>query len=241
MSRRACSGGVRHGVPSTMHSWKCSSSRENDSSYDVDAGGVRLPSALAAAVDRRVLPQPRRRERERAHRVGEDERDRLAVLERVEQPDPGDVAAGAVREPERPRRPRAPRSTSRRQRPRRATARPCARAARARRSGRGACCRGSSRENARTTSGSPEPTATSTCSASASPRRVDQVARDVGAADDLAGLEVGLELGVVDDDADVAEVGGRPGQLGEHRARRPGRSASSSPPGRRGRRGRARR
>ena len=32
MSSRAPSGGVRHGVPSTMHAWKCRSSRENDSS-----------------------------------------------------------------------------------------------------------------------------------------------------------------------------------------------------------------
>ena len=32
MSSRACSGGVRHGVPSAMHAWKCRSSRTNASS-----------------------------------------------------------------------------------------------------------------------------------------------------------------------------------------------------------------
>ena len=32
MSSRAASGGVRHGVPSAMHEWKCRSSRENASS-----------------------------------------------------------------------------------------------------------------------------------------------------------------------------------------------------------------
>ena len=37
-------------------------------------------------------------------------------------------------------------------------------------------------------------------------RPVDQLARDIVAAHDLAGLEERLELGIVDDDADVAQV-----------------------------------
>ena len=48
--------------------------------------------------------------------------------------------------------------------------------------------------------------------------RLDHLGGDVGAADDLAGLEERLELGVVNDDADVAERLGGVRQVLEHRA-----------------------
>ena len=47
--------------------------------------------------------------------------------------------------------------------------------------------------------------------------RLDQLERHVGAADDLARLEVGGELRIVDDHADIAQVGGRIGKCIEHR------------------------
>src|SRR5438105_8085724 len=46
---------------------------------------------------------------------------------------------------------------------------------------------------------------------------VDDLARDVVAAHDLAGLEERLELRIIDDDADVAKVLGRAGERVEHR------------------------
>ena len=66
----------------------------------------RPPSAVAGRrdrVDARRLAQPRRRDGERPHRVGEVEPDRLLVLVHVEELDPRAVPAGAVREPRRPR------------------------------------------------------------------------------------------------------------------------------------------
>ena len=53
-------------------------------------------AATATTIDRRVLLQPRRGELERVQLLGEHELDRLAVLERVEQLDPGEVRARAV-------------------------------------------------------------------------------------------------------------------------------------------------
>ena len=49
------------------------------------------------------------------------------------------------------------------------------------------------------------------------PRCLDQLGRDVAAPYDLARLEERRELGVVDDDADVAKVGGGAGKRLEHR------------------------
>src|SRR5262245_65369422 len=56
--------------------------------------------ALAAAVDGRGLLEPRRGERERAHGVGEEQRDRLAVLVRVQELDPGAIPACPAAEPD---------------------------------------------------------------------------------------------------------------------------------------------
>ena len=201
-----------------MHSWKCRSSRENASSYaERTNASRRAPRPPAAAVHRRELLQPRRRELERVHLLGEEELDRLAVLERLEELDPRAVDARAVREAHRAvdRAPLVPPVARRRPAP--AAARPSARAC--------ACTtfRSCSRlprklsENARTTSSSPEPTAASTCSASC--RRVASIssAGTSDAADDLARLEERVELGVVHDDADVAQVGGRRRQRLQHR------------------------
>src|SRR5207302_2909478 len=65
------------------------------------ADGVRGRVALAPAVERRVLLEPRRRERQRPDRVGEEERDLLPVLVRREELDPGAVPAGAVLQADR--------------------------------------------------------------------------------------------------------------------------------------------
>src|SRR5713226_7100044 len=58
------------------------------------------PVGATAAVDGRALLQPRRRELERANGVREEERDRLAVLERVEELDPRPVYPSSVLQPE---------------------------------------------------------------------------------------------------------------------------------------------
>ena len=82
------------------------------------------------------------------------------------------------------------------------------------------------------------PTASSTCSLSA--RRAASIT-SCGTSVPLTmspRQEVRQPLGVVDDDAEVAEVVGVSRQLGEQRAARPGRGASCTRPGRPSRRGR---
>ena len=68
-----------------------------------DPHRIQRPRRLAPPVHRRELLQPRRRELERPHGPIEEEGDRLAVLEGVEELDPCAVEARSVREPNRAR------------------------------------------------------------------------------------------------------------------------------------------
>ena len=68
-----------------------------------DPNDVGSTVSLAPAIDGRMLLEPGGRKGQRSDRVGEEEGDRLSVLERVEELDPGAVPASAVGQPDRSR------------------------------------------------------------------------------------------------------------------------------------------
>ena len=172
----------------------------------------RPPAAVAGRrerVDARRLAQPRRRDRERPHRVGEVEPDRLLVLVHVEELDPRAVPAGAVREPHRPGQrltagPGVAAGDGRRQRLAHPLEHPvhhvdlvdqAAEEAARERDDRSLVVDAHGLLHLRRLVG---------------PRLLDDLGRDVGAAGQILRPEVGAELGVVHEHAHVSQPVDRP-------------------------------